>query len=71
MRTFDFRPKTQKKITVCQGCTERTLGCHSTCEKYKEQRAEFDRMKEAKHKDDGYFEYMSDKTKSIGRRQHV
>lgn len=35
------------KITVCKDCQERFLGCHSTCERYKQDKA---RNEEFKHK---------------------
>lgn len=30
----------------CKGCTERHVGCHSTCEKYIAEKAENDRLRE-------------------------
>lgn len=32
-------------ITCCKKCTERFPGCHGTCEKYIQQRAEYDKQK--------------------------
>lgn len=29
----------------CKGCTERHVGCHSTCQKYIAEKAENDRLK--------------------------
>lgn len=29
-------------ITTCKDCADRTIGCHSTCEKYLAQKAEHD-----------------------------
>lgn len=29
----------------CKGCEKRTPGCHSICEKYRSERAEYDRLK--------------------------
>lgn len=33
----------------CKGCTERHVGCHSTCEKYITEKAENDRLREKEH----------------------
>lgn len=36
----------------CQGCTKRTLGCHSTCEsyeRYREYRDHISKLKQAEH----------------------
>lgn len=42
----------------CHGCTERTPGCHSKCEKYIKERAEYDRIQELKKGTDiAYREY--------------
>ena len=32
-------------ITCCKDCPDRYPGCHSSCEKYKAQRAEYDAQK--------------------------
>lgn len=32
-------------ITCCKDCTDRFPGCHGSCEKYKEQRAQYDEAK--------------------------
>ena len=29
----------------CKGCTERYIGCHDTCEKYKQYRMEWNKRK--------------------------
>lgn len=29
----------------CKGCTRRTVGCHSTCEEYKEFRTRLEKMR--------------------------
>lgn len=34
-----------KDENPCYGCTERVLGCHSTCERYKERKAKYDERK--------------------------
>lgn len=34
----------------CKGCTERTVGCHSTCEKYKRFKEQNDEIREKKIK---------------------
>ena len=33
----------------CKGCEKRYVGCHSTCEEYKEYRKEMDEQKQNKH----------------------
>lgn len=33
----------------CKGCTERHVGCHSTCEKYITEKAENDKLREKEH----------------------
>ena len=33
----------------CKGCTERHVGCHSTCEKYITEKAENERLREKEH----------------------
>ena len=38
-------------ITACHRCTERHVGCHSTCDRYREQREELDRIRAEQHKD--------------------
>lgn len=32
----------RKDITCCYNCTDRQVGCHGTCERYKAERAEMD-----------------------------
>ena len=34
------------KTNCCYGCTDRNVGCHSTCEKYKELKAKIDERNE-------------------------
>lgn len=34
----------------CKGCTERYVGCHSSCEKYIAEKAENDRIKDLSQK---------------------
>lgn len=34
-------------VTVCKDCTERHMGCHGTCERYKAQKAERDAERDA------------------------
>ena len=35
----------RQKITCCFNCPDRTPGCHGYCDKYKQQRAEYDATK--------------------------
>ena len=37
-------------VFSCKNCTERYVGCHSTCPKYLQEKAEHDRVKEEDHK---------------------
>lgn len=37
-------------IRCCLGCPDRNMDCHSTCEKYISEKAEYDREKEEKRK---------------------
>lgn len=32
-------------IMCCMNCTDRQVGCHSTCEIYKEQKAQWDKIR--------------------------
>lgn len=36
---------------TCKDCVERVVGCHATCEKYKEFVAENERLKQLKRQD--------------------
>ena len=36
---------------TCQGCPERTPGCHDHCEKYKAEKAEYEARKEEINKE--------------------
>lgn len=35
----------------CRHCTDRVVGCHSTCEKYKKYKEEMDKIHKEKEKD--------------------
>lgn len=35
-----------KKISCCYGCEERYEACHASCDKYKQERAEYDAEQE-------------------------
>lgn len=35
----------------CKGCADRKVGCHSTCESYKEERKRLDEINERKFKE--------------------
>lgn len=39
-------------VTVCHRCTDRHIGCHGTCERYLEQRAEMDRIRAEQRKNE-------------------
>ena len=38
------------KITCCFGCVDRQPLCHSVCERYKQQKAEYDATKEEQNR---------------------
>lgn len=48
-------------ITCCKDCKERHLHCHSSCEKYKTEKAELDKLKESKRGDIEFKHYKQDK----------
>jgi len=42
----------------CEGCTKRNVGCHGSCEEYKDFQGELERIRDniyAEHKHDRYF----------------
>lgn len=41
------------KINSCKDCNKRTVGCHATCESYKKERADLDKINAEKRK--GHF----------------
>lgn len=45
----------------CKECTDRVVGCHGTCQKYKDAKAQhktkFDRIKKAKREEDSVDDY--------------
>ena len=45
----------------CRHCTERTVGCHGSCETYINERKEFDRIKAEMNKDYDVGIYTSDR----------
>lgn len=49
----------------CRHCTERTIGCHGSCETYKRERAEFDRLKSELNKDEDYRLYIVDSVSRV------
>jgi hypothetical protein len=53
----------------CLGCTERRVGCHSACERYKAYREDMDNLIAARKRgeeDDSYFYIKSCKLKHAG-----
>lgn len=48
-------------INPCKDCTDRHIGCHSECDKYKYWKARLEEVKKAKEeqhkKDEAYFSY--------------
>ena len=59
-------------IRCCYKCTDRILGCHSTCQRYADEVAEAERLKQLKRDAEaGYFEYhgyKKDRYKSVDRK---
>lgn len=51
------------KITSCKDCTDRTIGCHGRCERYKADKAAFAADAKAKRDflraDDDYIEFKA------------
>ena len=51
----------EKRIKCCQNCEDRSVGCHSTCEKYKAERdayhADKERETEGKNTESLYWDY--------------
>ena len=43
----------------CNKCENRTVGCHSTCKKYIEDRARYDEIKERERKDNDITGYLN------------
>ena len=60
-------------ITCCKDCTDRHPGCHGKCEKYIQQRADYDAQKaEARKKYDiacGLYEQRSDSIYKLTERK--
>ena len=46
----------------CRFCQERYVGCHSTCEKYKQERAELDRQLKDKYVKEELFRHNKSQT---------
>ena len=47
-------------MSVCYKCTERTIGCHSTCEKYLAEVAENEEHKKKRAGDADYAAYLAE-----------
>lgn len=45
------------KEKSCYHCPDRSTSCHSTCKFYIQRKAEAERLRELKHKDDAYWGY--------------
>lgn len=44
-------------VNSCRDCADRKVGCHSTCEKYKQFRAKLDEINEKRHKENDVNNY--------------
>lgn len=47
-------------MSVCYKCTERTIGCHSTCEKYLAEVAENETLRKKRAGDADYAAYLAE-----------
>ena len=60
-------------VYACMGCTERHVGCHSTCEKYRQQSTEqreiSQKIRSEKAKDEQYRGYVSETAKRNNKRR--
>lgn len=45
---------------ACKGCTERYIGCHSVCDKYKKFKEEEKAKHELRYKDDMLLAYLKE-----------
>lgn len=52
-------------IVCCKECQERHFRCHSTCEKYKRERVELDRLNDEIHRKKAVEEYWTERSKRI------
>jgi hypothetical protein len=50
-------------MNPCYKCTDRQVGCHSKCEKYKKWKKESNKKRDAKFIDREYESYISDTIK--------
>ena len=51
---------TRKDTFPCRDCQERSAGCHSVCQKYKEARDEFNRAKQERKEINKWLEDYED-----------
>jgi len=47
-----------KKMFPCKNCTERMLGCHSSCKRYHEAQEIFDVIREARKRENDAHDYV-------------
>lgn len=59
------------KNFTCNGCTERHVGCHGTCEKYKMEKAVYDKqqakIKKEKQGDIDYYCYQQSRYERLNK----
>ena len=55
-------------ISCCKGCADRNVGCHSVCERYKQQTEEWNKAKEEYRKNKTNVIYISDFNSYVGKR---
>lgn len=54
-----------KLFSDCMNCKDRVAGCHSTCEKYLDDRAKYDEQKAARKLDREYDSYFSERIQEM------
>lgn len=57
-------------ITCCFHCTKREVGCHSTCEEYLAQRAEFDELQAKENANRVVTEYKQESSNRARKKMH-
>jgi len=62
-------------ITCCHNCTSRKPACHDTCERYKEEKADFEERKEfvrkMNHSESVYHRDYEDKHRERGKKRFL
>lgn len=56
-------------INPCKGCLNRYIGCHGSCDKFAEWRAELEREKKLKRMNDARYDDFSPRLDRLKRRR--